>query len=147
MKKYTVDITYMGGSIIDADTPKEALNKFMKQLNFTADITPYDGHTQPKRYAKVCLLGGTRESVSYYVLSNIKARESQYAEVRSNYEDDEYVYIDAWKTDKDNEEGKVVARVHIDTGKVQYLNEKDKYDTRVNEEIKQVLADLSNNRR
>lgn len=49
---------------------------------------------------------------------------SKWAEIRNDFYDDEEqkVYIDAWKTSNDNEEGTVIAKVNYKTKKVEYLD-------------------------
>lgn len=49
---------------------------------------------------------------------------SHYAELRNNYtdEDKNEVYIDAWKTDDDSEEGTVVAKINTKTYDITYLD-------------------------
>ena len=66
---------------------------------------------------------------------------SKYAEVRGNFYDDieEVQLIDAWVTDDDNEEGVVIAKVHLDTKQVDYLDPDAKTDEYAQEVINEVL--------
>lgn len=66
---------------------------------------------------------------------------SKYAEVRGNFYDDieEVQLIDAWATDNDNEEGVVIAKVHLDTKQVDYLDPDAKTDEYAQEVINEVL--------
>ncbi len=66
---------------------------------------------------------------------------SKYAEVRGNFYDDieEVQLIDAWTTDDDNEEGIVIAKVHLDTKQVDYLDPDAKTDEYAQEIINEVL--------
>ena len=68
---------------------------------------------------------------------------SKYAEVRSNYYDDiEGVQtVDAWKTDRDDEEGEVIAKIHLDTKEVEYLDPDAKHDDYAQEVIQEVLTE------
>lgn len=66
---------------------------------------------------------------------------SKYAEVRSNYYDDveEVQTVDAWFSDDDNEEGIVIAKIHLDTKTVDYLDPDAKTDDYAQEVINEVL--------
>ena len=67
-----------------------------------------------------------------------------WSEIRSNFEDESIVHIDAWITPDDNEEGMVIAKVNKVTGNVQYIDDRAKTDTYAQEIIKEVLADIAN---
>lgn len=69
---------------------------------------------------------------------------SKYAEIRTNYIDEEnnVICIDAWKTIDGNEEGAVIAKIHINTKTVEYLDNDARYDAYAQEEIKVTLAAL-----
>lgn len=60
-----------------------------------------------------------------------------FTEVRSNYNVDGITYIDAWKTDSDDEEGETVAKIY-DSGIVTYLNPVAVYDIAVRHAIEEV---------
>lgn len=60
-----------------------------------------------------------------------------FAEVRNNYHVDGITYIDAWKTDSDDEEGEVVAKIY-DSGIITYLNPIATYDIAVRHVIEEV---------
>jgi len=66
---------------------------------------------------------------------------SKYAEVRGNHFDDieQVQMIDAWLTDDDNEEGSVIAKVHLDTKTVDYIDPDARYDEYAQEVINEVL--------
>lgn len=66
---------------------------------------------------------------------------SKYAEVQSNYYDDEEErqYVDAWFSDDDNEEGVVIAKINFATGEVEYLDEDAKMDSYAQEVISEVI--------
>lgn len=69
---------------------------------------------------------------------------SKYGEVRNDYYDEEEnkVYIDAWVTDDDNEEGIVVAKVNYKTKEVEYMVEEAKTDEYVQEVINETLKNI-----
>ena len=71
---------------------------------------------------------------------------SKWAEIRNDYcdEEEEKVYIDAWKTCNDNEEGKVIAKVDYKTKEIQYLNEAAKTDDYAQEVIIETLNHIDN---
>ena len=68
---------------------------------------------------------------------------SKWAEIRGDFYDDEEKVqcIDGWLTDDDNEEGQVIAKVHLDTGNVEYLDQDAKTDEYAQEVIREVLED------
>jgi hypothetical protein len=74
---------------------------------------------------------------------------SKWSEIRNdNVEEtesmdmDSYVTIDAWLTEDDNEEGKVIARINCGTKEVTYLDEDAKTDTYAQEMINEVLDNI-----
>jgi len=68
---------------------------------------------------------------------------SKWSEIRSNYFDDEegVQTVDAWLTDKDNEEGEVIAKIHLDTKTVDYLDPDAETDEYAQEVINEVLEE------
>ena len=68
-----------------------------------------------------------------------------WSEIRSNFEDESIVYIDAWITPDDNEEGTVIAKVNVLTGNVQYIDDRAKTDAYAQEIINEVLIGTGNN--
>jgi hypothetical protein len=64
---------------------------------------------------------------------------SKYAELRNDFYDDieQKVYIDAWFTEDDNEEGVVIAKVNYRTKEVEYLDN----DARTDEYAQAVIND------
>lgn len=69
---------------------------------------------------------------------------SKWSEIRNTHSDDEYVYIDAWETDDDNEEGKVIALINIKTKEVGYAVNSARYDDYAQEIINETLSNLGN---
>lgn len=69
---------------------------------------------------------------------------SKYGEVRNDYynEKENKVYIDAWFTYDDNEEGIVVAKVNYKTKEVEYLDEDARTDEYVQEVINETLKNI-----
>ncbi|MBN2853473.1 MAG: hypothetical protein JXQ23_12125, partial [Clostridia bacterium] len=60
--------------------------------------------------------------------------------IRNDFEDDnQIVHIDAWLTDDDNEEGKVIAKVNVQTKEVEYLNDRAKTNAYAQEMIQELL--------
>lgn len=70
-----------------------------------------------------------------------------YAEIRIDFydEEDRVFTVDAWCTDKDNEEGKVIATIDPVTKEVKYLDKKAETDPHAQEEITLFLAGLDAN--
>lgn len=67
---------------------------------------------------------------------------SIWGEIRNDFTDDDNItHIDAFLTDDDNEEGKVIATVNLNTGEVQYKDERAKTDTYAQEMINELLED------
>ena len=64
-------------------------------------------------------------------------------EVRSNYTDDQnYIHIDVWLSDDDNEEGTTTAIVCGDTKKVFFINNRLRSNSLILEEISEILKSL-----
>ena len=68
-----------------------------------------------------------------------------WSEIRSNFEDESIVHIDAWITPDDNEDGRVIANINKITGNVQYIDDRAKTDTYAQEIINEVLIGTGNN--
>lgn len=67
--------------------------------------------------------------------------ESKYAEVRYDYMDGiEPISIDAWQTDDDNEEGRVIARIDQKTKNVEYVDCDASYDIYAQEIIRTAIG-------
>ncbi|MBM3417286.1 MAG: hypothetical protein FJY17_00005 [Bacteroidetes bacterium] len=66
---------------------------------------------------------------------------SIWTEIRDDFEEDGVVYIDAWTTSDDNEEGKVIAKVK-ENGEVIYLDERAKKDSLAQEVINDVKKSM-----
>lgn len=71
---------------------------------------------------------------------------SKYGEIRNDFYDDEEqkVYIDAWFTEDDNEEGVVIAKVNYKTKEVEYLDNDAKTDSYAQEIIDETLSGIDN---
>ena len=69
---------------------------------------------------------------------------SKWAEIRNDYcdEEEEKVYIDAWKTCNGNEEGKVIAKVNYKTKEVEYLDNDARTDAYAQEIINETLKQI-----
>ena len=68
---------------------------------------------------------------------------SKYTEIRCDFynEEEEKYYVDAWKTDDDNEEGTVIAKIDLANKTVEYLDEDARTDEYAQEIIKEILED------
>lgn len=67
---------------------------------------------------------------------------SKWSEIRIDFLDTEKKWsVDAWKTDDDNEEGSVIAKIDLYTGTVEYLDVDAKTDEYAQEEIREFLKD------
>ena len=64
---------------------------------------------------------------------------SIWGEIRNDCEDGDTVYIDAWLTADDNEEGNVIARVNVRTKEVEYLDDRARTDSYAQEMIQEYL--------
>lgn len=69
--------------------------------------------------------------------------KSKWKEIRSGFFDEEEkkLYIDGWKTGKDDEEGKVLAKID-EEGNVEYLDEKAKEDPYAKEVIIAAVSEM-----
>lgn len=65
--------------------------------------------------------------------------ERIWSEIRNDFEDDGFVHIDAWTTSDDNEDGRVIAKINIETGEVTYLDERAKTDKIAQEAINEAI--------
>ena len=72
--------------------------------------------------------------------------KSKWAEIRNNFfdEEDRVVCIDAGLTDDSNEEGKIIAKINVDTQKITYIDNDAKKDKYANEMIQEVFSDIKN---
>ena len=68
---------------------------------------------------------------------------SKWREIRCDFfnEEEERYYVDAWKTGNDNEEGKVIAKIDLANGTVEYLDE----DARTDEDAQVVINEFLEN--
>jgi len=62
-----------------------------------------------------------------------------WGEIRDEHEEDDIVFIDAWVTPDDNEEGKTIAKVNKVTKEIQYIDVRARTDKYAQEMIKEVL--------
>lgn len=70
---------------------------------------------------------------------------SKYGEIRNDYYcdiDETNVYIDAWFTADDNEEGVVIAKVNYKTKEIEYLDNDARTDEYAQEVIKETLMNI-----
>lgn len=71
---------------------------------------------------------------------------SKWAEIRNDFvcEDSRKIYIDAWLTDDDNEDGVVLARIDIDTKNIEYFDDDARTDDYAQEIIKEAFDNIDN---
>lgn len=84
-----------------------------------------------------CLL-----TVFEYIENTIGESTSKWAEIRNDHFDEEEkcIFIDAWETDNDNEEGKVIAKIYEDGNKgTIYLDKDAETDEYAQEMINEII--------
>lgn len=66
---------------------------------------------------------------------------SKWSEIRCNFfnEKEEKYFVDAWRTEEDNEEGTVIAKLDLAEGTVEYLDEDAKTDDYAQEVINEMV--------
>lgn len=71
---------------------------------------------------------------------------SKWSEIRNDFvcEDLRKIYIDAWITDDDNEEGIAIARICMDTKRIEYFDDDAKLDAHAQEIINETLSEIDN---
>lgn len=70
---------------------------------------------------------------------------SKYGEIRNDYYcdiDETNVYIDAWFTADDNEEGVVIAKINYKTKEIEYLDNDARTDEYAQEVIRETLMGI-----
>lgn len=65
--------------------------------------------------------------------------ESIWSQISNDFEDNGFVHIDAWTTEDDNEEGKVIAKIDMITAEVTYIDERAKTDKNAQEAINEAI--------
>ena len=70
---------------------------------------------------------------------------SIWSEIRSAYQEDEFIYIDGYLTDDDMENGNVIAKVNVHTLEVIYNDERAKTDEYAQSIINETIKQYSNN--
>lgn len=71
---------------------------------------------------------------------------SKWAEIRNDFvcEDSRKIYIDAWLTGDDSEEGIVLARIDINTKNIEYFDDDARTDSYAQEIINETLSGIDN---
>lgn len=64
---------------------------------------------------------------------------SIWSNINNEFQEENQVYIDAWLTSDDNENGSVIAIVHLNTGEVEYRDERARTDEAAQEIIQETL--------
>jgi hypothetical protein len=70
-------------------------------------------------------------------------KDNIWSEIRSNFEDEGIIHIDAWVSPDDDEEGKVIATIDIKTKTVTYRDDRAKTDAYAQETIALALKDIN----
>lgn len=65
--------------------------------------------------------------------------ENIWSEIRNDFQDNGVIYIDAWLTNYDNETGRLIAKVNVQTKTVEYLDNRAKTDKYAQEIINELL--------
>ena len=73
---------------------------------------------------------------------------SKYKEVKINFynEEEKKWFVDAWKTNRDNEEGQVIAKIDL-AGNIEYLDANAQKDTLAQQKIREFLTMMTEDRR
>lgn len=66
-----------------------------------------------------------------------------WSEIRNDYEQEGFIYIDAWTSENEDEGGKVIAKVDAMTKEVHYNDKRAITDKYAQEMIKEVITILS----
>ena len=68
---------------------------------------------------------------------------SKWSDIRCDFfnEEEEKYFVDAWRTDNDNEEGTVIAKLDLANETVEYLDEDAKTDEYAQAVIKEMLEE------
>ena len=126
---YLIPETYMGKSINDF------LHRKTKSFNATPDDiekiiknyeNDYKTHLDEKKFQAPAITTPTK-----------------YGEIRTNYNDETHIYVDAWFTTNDNEEGTIIAKINMTDKSVIYLDDDAKTDPYAQEIIKTLIAELT----
>jgi len=72
-------------------------------------------------------------------LKYFESKNSIWLAITSDYEDDEYIYFDAWETNNEDEDGEVIAKIDINKEKIIYIDDRAKIDNYAQEEIRNVI--------
>lgn len=69
---------------------------------------------------------------------------SKWAEIRNDFvcEDSHKIYIDAWTTDNDGEEGTVIARIDMNTKNIEYFDDDARTDDYAQEVIRETIENI-----
>lgn len=65
---------------------------------------------------------------------------SIWKEIRNTHEYQGVIYIDAYLTDDENEDGRVIAKINISTGKVDYIDARAENDVYAQKVIQEALS-------
>lgn len=79
-----------------------------------------------------------------YDLRDMMYETSKWVAIKNDFvcEDSNKIDIDAWLTDDDNEEGKVIARIDMNTQNIEYFDDDAKTDPYAQEIIREAIDEL-----
>lgn len=65
-----------------------------------------------------------------------------YSELRNDFVDDGKVHIDGWKSDDDNEQGKVLAVIDLESQRVEFKDEEAQQSAQVHQFVKETIDQI-----
>lgn len=73
---------------------------------------------------------------------NVSKTKSNWSEIHDDFEDEGFIYVDAWTTADDDEAGNIIAKINVQTKEVIYLDERARTDEFAQEVIQERLKSL-----
>lgn len=74
--------------------------------------------------------------------NNVSKTKSNWSEIHDDFEDEGFIYVDAWTTADDDEAGNIIAKINVQTKEVIYLDERARTDEFAQEVIQERLKSL-----
>jgi len=116
------------------DLIEELREQAQELIDFGDSHEKREGYCMMKVINAIHLITTTSESYD---------TDSPWVDIRNNFQDGDIIYIDAWTTESDDEGGKVIAKVNVQTKEVEYLDERAKTDSYAQTSIQEVLNDIN----
>lgn len=66
-----------------------------------------------------------------------------WSEFRTDFEDEGFIHVDAWTSENDDEQGKVIAKINAITGDVIYVDERAKADAEAQDVIMRKVWEIA----